>query len=76
MSSSYKKNTKDKNYKVKLNIKNEIKDFDDKLSFENDEELFEKLDLFLSNIEKSIIKKYIIFYITEKLKQREKIEKN
>lgn len=75
MSSSYKKNTKDKNYKEKLNIKNEIKNFDDKLSFENDEELFEKLDLFLSNIEKSIIKKYIIFYIAEKLKQKEKIEK-
>lgn len=75
MSRSYKKNTKDKNYKVKLNIKNEIKDFDDKLTFENEEELFKKLDLFLSNIEKSKIKKYMISYITEKLKQREKVEK-
>ena len=75
MSRSYKKNTKDKNYKVKLNIKTKLNDFDEKLVFENEEELNEKIDLFLSEIEKSYVKKYLILYITEKLKQKLKLER-
>lgn len=72
MGKSYKKNIKDKNIAKKLNIRKEIREFDERFSFETEEELSQKIDNFLLNIKEEKRKKYILSYIRYISEKKEK----
>lgn len=75
MGKSYKKNIKDKNIGKKISIKKEIRQFDEKLVFETEEEFSLALNVFLQDIEEPKIRKYIFAYIRHILEKREKLTK-
>lgn len=72
MGKSYKKNIKDRNGKEKISIKQKIKDFDEQLVFETEEEFMSAFKSFLSKVEPEKRRKYIFAYIRHTLLKREK----
>lgn len=69
------KNNKDRNRKTKLDIKREMKSFDETLIFKTEEEFTHALKQFLEYIKKENHKRYISSYITYIKERQNKLTK-